>query len=147
MRSPELDDNPWLDLDDLTDGMDAMIYDPYQPPDPDEWLELPEMDKNALVLIYHQTCEEEMPNPTLHAAIHTTVENQIALGNKIPVKAKLLKLMREGLDRHEAVHAIGSVLVVHIYDLLSCEASEDDLNVRYYEALEVLTADSWRRGD
>ncbi|MCG2767916.1 MAG: DUF1841 family protein [Chloroflexota bacterium] len=124
-----------------------MIYDPYQPPDPDEWLELPEMERTTLVLDYHPSTEEVLPNPTLHAVIHTTVENQIALGNENPVKAKLLKLMREGLDRHGALHAIGSVLVVHIYDLLSCEASEDDLNVRYYEALEVLTADSWRRGD
>ena len=63
------------------------------------------------------------------------------------MKAKLLKLMREGLDRHEAAHAIGSVLVVHIYDLLLSEASDDDLNVRYYQALDALTADSWRRGD
>ncbi len=122
-----------------------MIYDPYQPPAPDEWLELPEMERTTLVLVYHQTCEEELPNPTLHAAIHTTVENQIALGNETPVKAKSLKLMREGLDRHEALHAIGSVLVEYIYDLLSREASEDDLNVRYYQALDALTAKSWRR--
>ena len=124
-----------------------MIYDPYQPPDPDEWLELPEMDRITLVLVYHQGTEEELPNLTLHAAIHATVENQIALGSEIPVKAKLLSLMREGLDRHEALHAIGSVLAEHIYNLLSHEASEDDINVRYYHALEVLTAKSWRQGD
>ena len=124
-----------------------MIYDPYQPPDPDEWLELPEMERNALVLAYHQNCEEEMPNPTLHAIFHATIENQIALGNEIPVKAKLLSLMREGLDRHEALHAIGSVLAEHIYNLLSHKASQDDINVRYHQALESLTAESWRQGD
>jgi len=75
------------------------------------------------------------------------VENQIALGDEIPVKAKLLSLMREGLDRHEALHAIGSVLAEHIYNLLSHEASQDDINVRYHQALEVLTAESWRQGD
>jgi len=155
----ELDDNPWLHLDDFTDGRDAMIYDPYQPPDPDEWLELPEMDRITLVLDYHQGTKEELPNPTVHAAIHATVENQIALGDEIPVKAKLLSLMREGLDRHElslmregldrheALHAIGSVLAEHIYNLLSHEASQDDINVRYHQALEVLTAESWRQGD
>ena len=121
-----------------------MIYDPYQPPDPDEWLELPEIERNALVQDYHQTCEEELPNPTLHAAIHATVENQIALGDEIPVKAKLLSLMREGLDRHEALHAIGSVLAEHIYNMLSREASEGDPNIRYHQALESLTAESWR---
>ena len=124
-----------------------MIYDPYPPPDPDEWLELPEMERNALVQAYHQSTEEELPNPTLHAAIHSTVENQIALGAEIPVKAKLLKLMRESLDRHEAVHAIGSVLAAHIYNLLSHKASQDDINVRCYQALEALTAESWRQGD
>jgi len=41
-----------------------MIYDPYQPPDPDEWLELPEMDRITLVLDYHQGTKEELPNPT-----------------------------------------------------------------------------------
>ena len=122
-----------------------MIYDPYQPPDPDEWLELPEMDRNALVQDYHQSIEEELPNPTLHAAIHVTIENQIALGNEIPVKAKLLSLMREGLDRHEALHAIGSVLAGHLFNMLSREASEGDPNARYYQALEALTAESWRQ--
>jgi len=124
-----------------------MIYDPYQPLDPYEWLEIPEMDRNALVQDYHQGTEEELPNPTLHAAIHVTIENQIALGDEIPVKAKLLKLMREGLDRHEALHAIGSVLAEHIYNMLSHETSEGDPNVRYYQALKALTAKSWRQGD
>jgi len=124
-----------------------MIYDPYQPPDPDEWLELPEIERNALVLDYHQSTEEELPNPTLHAVIHTTVENQIALGNENPVKAKLLKLMREGLDRHDALHDIGSALIVYIFDLLLGEASDDEPNPHYYQALEALTEKSWRRGD
>ena len=37
------------------------------------------------------------------------VENQIALGSAFPAKAALVRLMKEGLDRHEAVHALGSI--------------------------------------
>ena len=66
-------------------------------------------------------------------------------GDGNPVKAKLLKLMREGLDRHEALHAIGSVLAEHLCNMLSLEASEGDPNIRYHQALESLTAESWRQ--
>ena len=52
--------------------------------------------------------------------------------------------MQEGLDRHEAVHAIGSVLAEHIYGMLSEDSKLDDPNVAYYEELEPLTAKSWR---
>ena len=38
------------------------------------------------------------------------VENQVALGDAFAARAVLLRLMAEGLDRHEAIHAIGSVL-------------------------------------
>jgi hypothetical protein len=40
------------------------------------------------------------------------VENQVALGDTFAARAVLLRLMAEGLDRHEAIYAIGSVLVL-----------------------------------
>jgi hypothetical protein len=37
-------------------------------------------------------------------------EDQIALGDEIPARRTLVRLMEEGLDRHEAIHAIDSAL-------------------------------------
>jgi hypothetical protein len=60
--------------------------------------------------------------------------------------------MADGLDRHEAVHAIGSVLAVHINELMRQvdspapeRQSAHDANARYFSELEHLTADAWLR--
>jgi len=53
--------------------------------------------------------------------------------------------MDEGLDRHEAIHAIGLVLTEFMQDLLQAPQSDTDPNVPYFAALERLTADDWRR--
>ena len=51
--------------------------------------------------------------------------------------------MDEGLDRHEAIHAIGSVLVEFMTDLMKAPKSGGDPNVAYFAALERLTAANW----
>src|SRR6266850_2162864 len=43
---------------------------------------------------------------------------------KISVRATLNRLMGEGLDRHEAIRAIGLVLSEHIYDLAPAREPE-----------------------
>ncbi len=48
-------------------------------------------------------------NPTIHAGI----ENQVALADPAAAPRALQRLQQEGLTRHEALHAIGSVLVPH----------------------------------
>jgi hypothetical protein len=53
--------------------------------------------------------------------------------------------MDEGLDRHEAIHAIGSVLAEFIHDLLKAPQSDTNPNVPYFAALERLTAEDWRQ--
>lgn len=121
-----------------------MKYDPYEAPNADAWLALSEFDRIDLVRDYHQRQGIDLPNETLHATIHVTVENQIAMGDELPVASKLSQLMEERLDRHDAVHAIGSVLAEHIYDLLSDESQSGDPNAAYFEALETLTAQSWK---
>jgi hypothetical protein len=80
----------------------------------------------------------------MHAVIHVVVENQVALGEEIPARATLLRLRQEGLDRHEAVHAIGFVLSAHLFHLLKSKPQGADLNATYYEELRRLTAESWR---
>jgi len=47
----------------------------------------------------------------MHGVAHVIVENQIAAGDSTVEPVTLARLMREGLDRHDAIHAIGSVLM------------------------------------
>ena len=121
-------------------------YDPYVAPSPEEWNALQEAERIILVEEYHRQAGEEMPNNRLHATIHTIVESQVALGDEIPIATEFDRLMREGLDRHEAIHAIASVLVEHIYDLETGDPPEDPQkrNEQYYAKVRAITAKKWR---
>ncbi len=68
----------------------------------------------------------------------------MALGDTFPARAVLLRLMEEGLDRHEAVHAIGSVLSEQLSAVLR-QGGGADLNAPYVEKLNRLTVQSWRK--
>jgi hypothetical protein len=68
----------------------------------------------VLVVDYHRRTRVKLPNQRLHAAIHVAVENQIAMGDELPVHGVLDRLQAEGLDRHDAIHAIGSALAEHM---------------------------------
>ena len=119
-------------------------YDPLVGPDPDEWNELDEIEQTDQVLAYHRSSGIELPNEVLHATIHATVESQLTLGSEIPVAATLQRLIEEGLNRHEAIHAIGMVLVSHMHNLMQGGAMpEGDPNVPYYDDLRSLTAQRW----
>lgn len=121
-------------------------YDAYQPPLPEEWLALDENQRVALVAKYHREQLEEVPNERMHAIVHVVVENQIALGLHYVVET-LHRLMGEGLDRHDAVHAIGSVLVDYSYEIVNDEQSTfQDVEDEYARRLNDLTAEGWWKG-
>ena len=126
-------------------GFDVRRYDPLEAPEPEEWLALDEAERIRLAERYHRRAHIRVPSITAHAAMHVVVENQIALGDEIPVRATLDRLIGEGLDRHEAIHAIGLVLSEYIYDLARAREPETHRIESYYAALERLTADYWRR--
>jgi hypothetical protein len=123
-------------------------YNPGCAPDPESWLELDEQERIALVETYHRVARIKLPNVTAHAALHAIVENQIAL-NLEPVVRAMDRLGKEGLTRHDAVHAIGSVVAEHLFDILKTNQNDDAATsqARYYAAVERLTAASWRRGE
>lgn len=50
------------------------------------------------------------------------------------------------LDRHDAVHAIASVLVSHMQELMRGEDAASD-NDDYYAELEKLTGKRWLSGE
>ncbi|PPQ29689.1 hypothetical protein CCS01_21020 [Rhodopila globiformis] len=120
-------------------------YNPLHAPDPAEWLELDEQERIGLVADYHDEAGIDLPNVKVHATMHAIVENQIALGDETPVRLKARQLMAQGLDRHEAIHAIASVLIKHIYDITKKPQGVGDPNQGYYAALRRLNARKWLR--
>lgn len=119
-------------------------YDPLKAPDPKKWLALDEVERIELAVKYHRQAGIKLPNVRVHGTVHAMVENQAALGDEIPVRRTLERLQNEGLDRHDAIHAVGMVLVYHFQDLLNHSLPEGkDPNDAYYAELEKLTAESW----
>lgn len=121
-------------------------YDPDFAPDPTRWLELDEGSRIQLAEHYHRKAGIPLPSVRAHAVFHAIVENQIALGVPAVVDA-LSRLLGQGLDRHEALHAVCSALAEHFFELMQsrggtlAEASQ----ARYEAALAKLDADEWRQ--
>ncbi len=117
------------------------FYDPDDGPDPQAWLEFDEGERIILVEDYHRQARIRLPNITVHATVHVIVENQVAM--RLPAVVKTLARLRaEGLDRHEAIHAIGFVLVQHLQQQLA--APVDNPNPTYHASLEKLSAAQFR---
>jgi hypothetical protein len=125
--------------------MALLRYDPHAHIISDAWLALDESERMQLVAQYHRRQRIRLPNETIHAATHVIVENQVALGDTFPAKAVLLRLMNEGLERHEAIHAIGSVLSETLFAAMRERHVESDLNADYVDKLKSLSAESWRK--
>ncbi len=117
-------------------------YDPDVDPDPAAWLALDEGERLLLVECAHQKVSPEHPameRVGAHASIHTIVENQLAMNEPAIIRGKLAELRAQGLTRHEAIHAIGSVLAEHMWKLTRQQAIADD----YERALKKLSKASW----
>jgi len=123
-------------------------YNPLKAPASEEWLNMDETERLRLVEDYHHRVRAELPNVAAHAIFHVIVENQVALGDEMPVRRTIDRLMKEGIDRHEAIHAVASVMSQHMWKLARRAPTallHGDLNARYYAALEKLTVESWRQ--
>ena len=120
-------------------------YDPLQAPDPEEWLALDEAERILLAEEYHRRARIRLPKGELHAILHASVENQVAMAHEeAPAQRAIERLITQGLDRHDAIHAIGSVLIEHMFDLVHEAESGVTSNQPYAAALERLTAETWR---
>ena len=121
-----------------------MQYEANDQPHSATWLELDENERVDAVMDYHRHAKVVLENLKLHATTHVVVENQVALGEATPVPATLNRLMHEGLDRHEAIHAIGSILMSIVFDVSQEPDVGGDINARYSRELATLTAAGWR---
>ena len=120
-------------------------YDPEVAPDPAQWLALDEQERIDMAEAHHRAARIKLPNATIHAVFHAIVENQIAEGLE-PVVRAMARLQREGLSRHDAVHAIGSVSADHVFEAMKSKVQDiaGAAQARYNAAIERLTAKSWR---
>ena len=116
-------------------------YDPIKRQNAKEWMELDEGVRLALIREFHEKLQEELPDLGLHAAMHCLVENQVVICNDLPVAATLERLTKEGLDRHDAIHAIASIVCRDLLDMMKQGTSFSQ--ERYSEQLVELTAKKW----
>ena len=117
-----------------------MQYEANDQPHSATWLELDENERIDAVVDYHRRAGVKLEDLKLHAITHVVVENQVVLGEPTPVSATLNRLVDEGLDRHEAIHAIGSILMSIVFDVSHDPAVGGDINARYNRELAKLTA-------
>lgn len=116
-----------------------MDYDPLAGPDPASWLALDESQRMEAVLRHHGG-EPSEGNPRGHAMVHSMVETQLAQGLESVAHA-MDRLQKEGLDRHQAVHAVGSALSWQLHEAAAGSAEFDQQ--AYDAALSALTAAEW----
>ena len=120
-------------------------YHPLKQPVPEERLALDEDERICLVRDLHETLDE-LPEDAfnLHTMFHVIVENQIAENVEF-IPETIAKLIRQGLDRHDAVHAIASIVCKDIFDLMKGNKQEFSAK-QYRRKLEKITAKRWRKG-
>jgi hypothetical protein len=124
-----------------------MTYDALVVPDPVAWLSRPEDERIRIVEDYHRRIRVPLPRArrSAHAILHVIVENNAASGEEPAVKTALERLTGEGLDRHQAVHAVATAFV----EMLNIAVGDDVVfsPEQCRKAIEELTADSWLNGD
>jgi hypothetical protein len=125
------------------DSTTNITYDADRTP-PASWLEDDETVRAATVESYHRSLSNHpaMPNPRLHALMHVIVENQLAADQPVEVRPTLERLVDDGLTRHEAIHAIGSVVAEQLFKVMNEGVDLDrDFVTR---SLARLRAAAWR---
>jgi Domain of unknown function (DUF1841) len=124
--------------------MPLMRYSPYIAPEPAEWLETDEDERLIAIQTFHARARDDSRSPRMHAVMHLIVENQLAMSDQDAVRDALTRLCNEGLDRHEALHALGSVLAEHMLDLAKGTPGTSDGTAEYHAKLAALSAARWR---
>ncbi|MBE9548607.1 MAG: hypothetical protein IMF09_04310 [Proteobacteria bacterium] len=121
-------------------------YNPLKATEPEEWLACDESERMALINRFHLDSCADVPEgaENMHATVHLIVENQLAEGFE-SVSAAISKLVFQGMDRHEAIHAVGAVLSEEMFELYRGSNAQWDQN-KYDKRLDKLSAMRWRKG-
>ena len=116
-------------------------YNPDKAPDAAAWLALDETERIELVKQAHKDTDLDFIQLTLHATSHVTIETQIAM-NLEHVVSNFDRLIKEGLGRHDAIHACAAISMELIYKGMNGDGKED-LEAFYKKRLGELTAKNW----
>lgn len=137
-------DAPFADEDDALGEPLASAYDADRGPSLELWLALSQADMVAAIEHYHRRHHLRRRSDALraHAVLHMAIETQIAEGEPAEARAALERLRRQGLDRHEAVHALGAVFSTQLGLALQNDRFDD---AGYARELKAVDAATWRR--
>lgn len=121
------------------------FYDPDIAPDSAAWLAIPENERMRVIKNYHVANRIKLPNVKGHAAMHAVVENQLAIGFG-PGRRAMARLQAEGLSRHEALHAIGSVVAELYFETTkNPQAGEaEKFQMRMNAEIDQLSSADWK---
>ncbi len=138
------DDDEDEDDDDEFDPELGLRYDASQAPDAGAWLAADEAERSTAVEQHHGrlTGHPETPRPAVHAAMHVIVENQLAADDPAQVAATLARLLAGGVSRHDAIHAIGSVMFLEMNRMVGTKTKASEKALA--RALGKLRAEDWR---
>jgi hypothetical protein len=140
------DEENLIDGDDDVDDDEGTSYNPMEALDTEEWLALEEGERFDRVREHHLSRRSSHPVPEgfeAHVAAHVIAENQIAMNEPPETRRALERLIADGLDRHEAVHAIGFIVTQHVMEMLRSEARSTRASLS--KSLDALDAQVWRR--
>jgi hypothetical protein len=104
------------------------------------------MERLDAIVRFHGGPEADPIWVYLHSLVHLLAENQLAAGELLAT-TKLTTLARDGLSRHDAVHAIGDAMFVVMADL--GRPAEDawridaELQARFDERIAGVTAEGF----
>lgn len=119
-------------------------YDANHAPSSELWSALDERDKLDRVARYHTAAldpSRHPPSMQRHAGMHVGVENQLASGKPPQVAEALARLIRDGMNRHDALHAVGWVMTEHMKRAVETRKPID--NDAYLHDLEQLSLQRW----
>lgn len=122
----------------------GITYDADVAPEAAAWQRTDEGVRTHAVETYHRALavHPATPDPSLHASMHVIIENQLAGGEPAAVAATLNRLVSAGLTRHEAIHAVASVVAPALLKVVREHVDFDRVGIE--RALERLTAAEWR---
>lgn len=121
-------------------------YDASKDPDPAAWLAMDEAERILAIEKCHRRIGDKFPRPQVHASMHAVIENQLAVNDPPFVRAALDRLLREGLDRHNAIHAIAGVFAQQMHALLKNKPAGGFDLAQYEKGLGQLDAAQWLKG-
>jgi hypothetical protein len=120
-------------------------YDPEVVLGPAAWLALQELDRVDLIEVFHREAGGYGEDLRLHSVMHAAVENQLAAADPPEAQQALSRLMADGLTRHDALHAIGSVFVEFLFPVLKGGSEGPTFDaIGYARSLTGLTVERWR---